>query len=118
MKRKTIVAYLVCAAACTSLLSGCRYVADPQPMSTATVCTFASVNSSSDSQSSSTDAAEPEEEIVIIDGIPCWNKENKKPLLELPPATSEGDERFYTELKAFQRRWIGQGGKPFGGAAG
>ena len=49
MKRKTIVAYLVCAAACVSLLSGCRYVADPQPMSTATVCTFASVNSSSES---------------------------------------------------------------------
>ena len=117
MNRK-IFRHTAAVLACIFLLSGCRYVANPQPMSYATVCTFASVNSSSDSQSSSTDAAEPEEEIVIIDGIPCWNKENKKPLLELPPATSEGDERFYTELKAFQRRWIGQGGKPFGGAAG
>ena len=113
MKRKTIVAYLVCAAACTSLLSGCRYVADPQPMSTATVCTFASVNSSSESQTSSTTEVELDSGVYIVDGIPYWNKADKKPLLEVPPATSEGDERFYTELKAFQRRWIGQGGKPY-----
>ena len=117
MNRK-IFRHTAAVLACTALLSGCRYVADPQPVSTTTVCTSASSSTVSESQTSSAAVIELDSGVYIVDGIPYWNKADKKPLLELPPTKSEDDERFYTELKAFQRRWIGQGGKPFGGAAG
>ena len=95
--------------ACVSLLSGCRYVADPQPVSTATVCTFASVNSSSESQTSSTTEVELDNGVYIIDGIPCWSKAYKEPLLELAPATSEEQK----QSEAVRRRLLGQGGKSY-----
>ncbi len=105
--------YAAAILACMTQLSGCTYVADPQPVSTTTVCTSASSSTVSESQTSSAAVIELDSGVYIVDGIPYWNKADKKPLLELPPTKSEDDERFYTELKAFRRRWIGQGGKPY-----
>ena len=75
--------------------------------------TFASVNSSSESQTTSRTEGKLDRAVYMVAGIPYLNKADNEPLLELPPTKSEDDERFYTELKAFRRRWIGQGGKPY-----
>lgn len=95
--------------ACIALLSGCHYVADPQPVSTATVYTFASLSSSSESQTSNAVGIELDNGVYIVDGIPYWNKADKKPLLELAPTDSEEQK----QSEAVRRRWLGRGGTPY-----
>ena len=112
MKRKKVILMLS-----LLLLSGCQNAVqdnlETESTASSTSSSTASSTTVSESQTSSADVIELDSGVYIVDGIPYWNKADKKPLLELPPTKSEGDDRFYTELKAFRRRWIGQGGKPY-----
>ena len=93
------------------LFSGCQASESPSsPISIPPESSSSPPSSEPENPPAEPEGIELENGVYIIDGVPCWSRSYKQPLLE--PAPSEESEES-KQYEAAHRRWLGRGGKPY-----